>query len=337
MRTGRQRILTGMLLAVSAALFVYPFFMNSLAQLRQKAREKAFCDSALLMSREDLEKERRTAEEYNRSIAKEQESSPFRYRGSEATDPQYEAALGSGDGMMAVIGIETIGLKLPVMHGTAEDVLSYAAGHMYGTSLPCGGSGTHCVIAGHTGLPEAVLFTELVKMKEGDLFYVDVLGERHWYETDQVRVVLPGEESSYLQVEQNRDLITLYTCTPYGVNDHRLLVRGTRRDDLEQSGVRTESGDDRITGILKPVLLAMIPVLLLTGGCFMQPAPAKKRRNYNSDRAAAARRRGCPVHTSLKHIRRSLHENSQIPVCIRHRIPAPSGGSSVYPSACGRT
>jgi sortase A len=145
-----------------------------------------------------------------------------------ADDPEYEGLLNiAGGEMMGYVDIPSIGVSLPIYHYTTDDVLSKGVGHLYGTSLPVGGENTHSVITGHRGLPSSKLFTDLDKVKVGDVFSIYVLGEELDYQVDQIDIVLPDEISS-LSIEPGKDLVTLVTCTPYGVNTHRLLVRGHR-------------------------------------------------------------------------------------------------------------
>lgn len=142
--------------------------------------------------------------------------------------PGYEEALDvTGTGIMGYITIEKLDLELPIYHSTSPDVLQIAAGHLEGTSLPTGGEGTHCVISAHRGLPSAILFSDLDKMEVGDTFTITVLDQLMTYQVDQVLVVDPNQVDA-LQIEEGKDLCTLMTCTPYGVNTQRLLVRGVR-------------------------------------------------------------------------------------------------------------
>ena len=132
-----------------------------------------------------------------------------------------------GTEVMAYVSIPKFHIKCPIYHGTEESVLQTAVGHLEGSSLPVGGKSTHCLISGHRGLPSARLFTDIAKMKEGDTWTVTVLNETLTYECDQIRVVLPDDLTD-LQIEEGKDYCTLITCTPYGINTHRLLVRGHR-------------------------------------------------------------------------------------------------------------
>ena len=149
-----------------------------------------------------------------------------------------------GDGMMSVITIPRINVELPVRHGTDESVLQDGVGHLTNSSLPVGGANTHTVVSGHTGLPSARLFTDLEEVQLGDKFYFETLGKRITYEVDQILVVLPWQADS-LAIEQNQDYCTLITCTPYGVNSHRLLVRGRRVDNEVDWKTEEEKLKDR--------------------------------------------------------------------------------------------
>ena len=135
---------------------------------------------------------------------------------------------------MGYLEIPAIAVRVPILHGTGEDALTQGAGHLIGSSLPVGGSGTHCVLAGHRGLPSSKLFTDLDLVKEGDLLYLHVLDQTLGYEVDQIRIVEPKETES-LKIQLEEDLVTLVTCTPYGVNTQRLLVRGHRIELTEKT------------------------------------------------------------------------------------------------------
>lgn len=139
----------------------------------------------------------------------------------------YRQALNIVDGILGILSIPAIELELPIYHGTGEDVLAKGAGHLPGTALPVGGKGNHTVLTGHTGYPQGKFFTDLTRLKVGDTFSISVLGETLHYQVDQILTVLP-EDTSGLDRDQEKDYCTLVTCTPYGINSHRLLVRGIR-------------------------------------------------------------------------------------------------------------
>ena len=166
---------------------------------------------------------------------------------SESEQEDYNGLLNpGGSGIMGVISIPKVGLELPIYHGTEEAVLQVGAGHIEWSSLPIGGESTHSVISGHSGLPSARLFTDIGKLEEGDKFYIRVLDRTLTYEVDQIRIVLP-EDTSDLAIQEGKDYCTLVTCTPYGINSHRLLVRGRRIENAEDiSNVKIISDAVRI-------------------------------------------------------------------------------------------
>lgn len=213
-----------------------------------------------------------SAQRYNRDLFS---------RGSlfSLTDEQREDYLSQlsidTSGIMGYIEIPTIKVSLPIYHGTSDDVLQIAVGHLEWSSLPVGGESTHCVLSGHRGLPSAKLFTNLDQLSEGDLFVIRTLDEVLTYEVDRILIVLPGEVQT-LGIEEGKDLCTLVTCTPYGVNSHRMLVRGHRVDNQSEA-VRLTADAIRIDPLLVapiaavPLLLALLLLLAVT--------PKKKRRS----------------------------------------------------------
>ena len=208
------------------------------------------------------------AEAYNRSLLTRENS----FFLTEAQQAQYDSLLDiSGTGIMGYIEIPSINVSLPIYHGTSDSVLQIAVGHLDWTSLPVGGESTHCVLSGHRGLPSAKLFTNLDQIVEGDTFIIRVLDEVLTYEVDRILIVEP-EDVTALQIEAGKDLCTLVTCTPYGVNSHRLLVRGHRVEtEQEEAAVRLVSDGIQIEPLLVapvvalPMLLALLLVLLLSG------------------------------------------------------------------------
>ena len=164
-----------------------------------------------------------------------------------------------GSGVMGYIEIPTIKVSLPIYHGTSDDVLQVAVGHLEWSSLPVGGESTHCVLSGHRGLPSAKLFTNLDQLAEGDLFVIRTLDEVLTYEVDRILIVLPSELQA-LAAEEGKDLCTLVTCTPYGVNSHRMLVRGHRVDNQSEA-VRLTADAIRVDPLLVAPIAA-IPLLL---------------------------------------------------------------------------
>lgn len=206
------------------------------------------------------------AREYNAAL-------PGRYKAfflSESDRSTYNALLDvNGTGVMGYIEIPTIQISLPIYHGTEDEVLQIAVGHLDWSSLPVGGEGTHCVLSGHRGLPSAKLFTNLDKLVAGDKFVIRVLDEVMTYEVDQILIVEPNDLSA-LAIEKGKDLCTLVTCTPYGVNSHRLLVRGHRVEN-ESEEIRVTSDAMEIDPLIVapavalPMLLVLLFILLVSG------------------------------------------------------------------------
>ena len=187
------------------------------------------------------------ARAYNKSIQNTEIRDAFN-EAAEETSEEYLAQLNPrGDGIMGIIEIPKIGVRLPIFHGTDDAGLTRGAGHMEGTSLPVGGENTHCGIAGHRGLPSAKLFSDLDQMQRGDVIYLNILGELLVYQVDLISVVLP-HELDYMSIIEGEDYLTLVTCTPYGVNTHRLLVRGKRArlEDLVDTLALADSVDNAL-------------------------------------------------------------------------------------------
>lgn len=216
------------------------------------------------------------ADKYDRLIGEAREYNAAlsgRYKAfflSESDRSTYNALLDvNGTGVMGYIEIPTIQISLPIYHGTEDEVLQIAVGHLDWSSLPVGGEGTHCVLSGHRGLPSAKLFTNLDKLVAGDKFVIRVLDEVMTYEVDQILIVEPNDLSA-LAIEKGKDLCTLVTCTPYGVNSHRLLVRGHRVEN-ESEEIRVTSDAMEIDPLIVapavalPMLLALLFILLVSG------------------------------------------------------------------------
>lgn len=169
----------------------------------------------------------------------------------------------TGTGIMSYIEISSIDVRLPIYHGTDDSVLQAGAGHMIGSSLPVGGSNTHCVVSGHSGLVSSRLLTDLEDMEEGDTFSVHTLGNVLTYQVNQIKIVLPDELDD-LEIADGKDYFTLVTCTPYGVNSHRLLVRGERIDTPENASVEiNEVGHDTVPSIMI-VVIAGVGIVAIT-------------------------------------------------------------------------
>lgn len=214
------------------SLLLYPFVANQWNNHRQKQLISSYEDNLTELTEAgdiDYAKELKKAQAYNDALVPSILPDSFAVADArEEEDSAYMNCLNlTGDGMMGIVEIPKIAIKLPIYHGTSDEVLQQAAGHLEGSSLPIGGKNSHAVISAHRGLPSAALFTDLDKLAEGDHFLIHVLDDTLCYEVDQISVVEP-EQTDSLAVEDGEDLATLLTCTPYGVNSHRLLVRGHR-------------------------------------------------------------------------------------------------------------
>lgn len=219
-------IALSLFLLIGLGLIGYPILSNLWASGEQSTVQAQYTDEVDDMTDTEVESELQAARLYNEALQSVKSAETIDLRG-------YDELLNlTGNAVMCIVEIPAIDVELPVYHGIGEDVLQKGAGHMPGTSLPVGGESTHAVISAHSGLPAARLFTDLDKLEAGDLFYIHVLGETLCYEVDQIVVTIPSDTEA-IQIEKGQDYVTLLTCTPYGVNTHRLLVRGRRTEAPE--------------------------------------------------------------------------------------------------------
>lgn len=210
-------------------LLLYPTFSDWWNSMHQSRAIAAYVETVDAMSQEEIDSIFAAAREYNERLWHRSN----RWVLSAEEQAEYESLLDvSGNGIMGYINIPIIGVNLPIYHGTDEAVLQVASGHLSSTSLPVGGQGTHTAVSGHRGLPSARLFTDLDQLKVGDIFTISVLNEVYTYQIEQIVTVVP-EDTSQMNLFQGEDLCTLQTCTPYGVNSHRLLLRGRRIEDVD--------------------------------------------------------------------------------------------------------
>lgn len=216
------------LVLVGVSVMSYPVVSNWLAERNASRVIQNYGEAVAEYSPGEIAAARQAAIEYNESLAGDPVHDPFVPGSGYALPANYEEVLNlDGGGVMGFIEIPKIGVSLPIMHGTSEEVLAEGVGHIEQTALPIGGEGRHSVLTGHRGLPSAELFTRLDELEEGDEFYLHVLDETMAYRVDEINVVEP-DELAELAAEPGLDLVTLVTCTPYAVNTHRLLVRGVR-------------------------------------------------------------------------------------------------------------
>ena len=246
-----------LILLVGVGIMIYPTFSdwwNSFHQSRAIASYAAVVDE---MDPEAVEAMLDEAYEYNKRLLKKTN----RYVLSDEELEEYNSILDpSGTGVMGYIQIKSIGVNLPIYHGTDESVLQIAIGHIEGTSLPVGGESTHTALSGHRGLPSAKLFSDLDKIQEGDTFTVTVLNKTITYEVDQIEIVLP-EDTSLLNIVAGEDYCTLITCTPYGINTHRLMIRGKRIENIHGDVVIIPSGQHIPEFVVVPAIV--IPLLFI--------------------------------------------------------------------------
>jgi sortase A len=251
------------------SLLLYPTVSDYWNSLHASQAVADYAENVRNLEAEKYEQVLQDAKSYNQMLPYEQTTFAL----SEEEKEAYDALLDiSGTGVMGYIEIPTVNISLPVYHGTEDAVLQIAVGHLEWSSLPVGGESTHCVLSGHRGLPSAKLFTNLDKLVAGDKFIMRVLDEVLTYEVDQILIVEPTDVST-LMIEAGKDLCTLVTCTPYGINSHRLLVRGHRIENQEEAqAIRVTSDAIQIEPLIVapavalPMLLVLLMILLVSGG-----------------------------------------------------------------------
>ncbi|MCH5186994.1 MAG: class C sortase [Oscillospiraceae bacterium] len=228
MRQWTIRILAVLVLLVGVGLVGYPVFNNYLYEKGQERLSNYYASLVREVPVDTLAEHLEECRNYNALLAAESSvmSDPFSNDLDPNTLPYRDLLNFDGRGTMGSIEIPGITDRLMIYHGTKEDVLQQGVGHLQGTSLPIGGAATHCVLSAHCGLPSKKLFTNLDQLELGDVFYLHVAGDTLAYQVDQINIVLP-HETEYIRIEPEGDYVTLVTCTPYGINSHRLLVRGT--------------------------------------------------------------------------------------------------------------
>lgn len=252
-------IITVIVFVTGLSLLLYPTVSNYWNSLHQTKAVANYSDAMEKMSRKKKQDAIDAAKAYNEALL----SNVGRFTPTEEELNTYKSLLDAdGTGMMGYIEIPEIRCELAIYHTVEESVLQVGIGHLEGSSLPVGGSGTHCVLSGHRGLPSAQLFTKLDRLKNGDIFTLHVYDQVLTYEVDQIAIVEP-EDYGLLQIEEGQDLCTLFTCTPYGINTHRLLVRGHRIENRAGSDVRVTSDAAKVSSVLVAVCIA-IPLLIIS-------------------------------------------------------------------------
>lgn len=265
----KKRISTIILILVffvGLSLLLYPTISNYWNSRHQSRAIASYVQNVRDLSKEKSELIWQEAQSYNRSVARTGNLWNISKDQRELYTKQLDI---SGNGIMGYIEIPDIGVSLPIYHGTEDSVLQIAVGHLEGTSLPVGGESSHCVLSGHRGLPSADLFTDIDKMVPGDIFSLNVLDQTLTYEVYEILTILPHEVHN-LSIEKGKDLCTLVTCTPYGINTHRLLVKAKRIDNaVEVGAVRVTADAMQIEPVIvapviaTPMLLILFIILLL--------------------------------------------------------------------------
>ena len=278
MKKNRSTIILILIFLVGLSVMLYPTVSDYINQKNQSRAVASYSEEVENLSDVDYQAYFDAADDYNRRLA---ETPDAFYRPEEVSG--YTDTLDvSGTGIMGYITISKIGVELPIYHGTSDGVLQVAAGHLEGSSLPVGGAGTHAVISAHRGLPSAKLFTNLDELEVGDTFTITVLDRVLTYEVDQISIVLPTE-TDLLQPVEGKDYVTLMTCTPYGINTHRLLVRGKRIENAEnQKHIRVTADALRIEPIIVAPALA-VPMLLVMLVAMLAVPHLRKRKNQREE------------------------------------------------------
>lgn len=250
-------VLLVVLLLAGLSLLLYPTVSDYWNSFRQSKAISNYAEKVAALDEDEYNRILSAAQSYNNKLAKGDQKT------SVDNKTEYEELLNvSGLGIMGYIEIPQISCSLPIYHGTEDSVLQIAIGHIEWSSLPVGGKDTHCVLSGHRGLPSAKLFSNLDELQTGDIFMLRVLDEVLTYEVDQIRIVEP-QETEDLYVVSGEDYCTLVTCTPYGINTHRLLVRGHRIENVEESvNIRITADATQIEPMLVAPFAA-IPLLLV--------------------------------------------------------------------------
>ena len=274
MKKNRSTIILILIFLVGLSVMLYPTVSDYVNQRHQSRALASYDETVNEMSDADYTAYFEAADAYNQRLA----ATPNSFFTPEQVSGYDETLDVSGTGIMGYITIPKISVELPIYHGTDEGVLQVAAGHLEGSSLPVGGAGTHAVISAHRGLPSAKLFTNLDELEVGDRFTITVLNRVLTYEVDQISIVLPTEIDQLLPTE-GMDYVTLMTCTPYGINTHRLLVRGKRVETTEsQKHIRVAADAFRIEPIIVAPILAIPMLLAALVGVLVTPHLRKRSK-----------------------------------------------------------
>ena len=260
------------------ALILYPTFADWWNSFHQSRAVASYMDSVSALDTEQYEEILAEADAYNQKLAE----TGILWTLDEEQEKEYNNQLNVNDsGIMGYIDIPKINITLPIYHGIDEEVLQVAIGHIAGSSLPVGGKNTHCIVSGHRGLPSARLFTDLDKLVDGDTFTMTVLNRTVTYQVDQIRIVEPTDLSDLL-IEEGKDYCTLVTCTPYGINTHRLLVRGHRVANAQGDAPVIADAMQIETIYIAPFLAVPILILLVIGMFILTGRQQRRNRQVKA-------------------------------------------------------
>ena len=263
-------ILFGLMFLLGFAILIYPTVSNQWNTYRQNQLISSYEELIGKMAEEDFTKEWEKANAFNDTIIHNNIfGDVFGENGDDIKNTEYWQILNVGnDGVMGYVSIPKINVKLSIYHGTADDVLQTGIGHLNGTKLPIGGESPHSVLAAHRGLPSARLFTDIDQLERGDMFYIHVLDETLAYQVDQILDMVDKDDNETLQkalqIEEGQDHVTLFTCTPYGVNSHRLLVRGTRVPYNGEEEIESTAAESMLKSIQNYYMIYLILGLSVT-------------------------------------------------------------------------
>ena len=280
MKKNKSTIILILVFFVGLSVMLYPTLSDYVNQLHQSRAVATYAEDVDNLTDADYSAYFEAADAFNAQIAADPDAL---FHADRFTS--YNATLDvTGTGIMGYITIEKIGVELPIYHGTDDSVLQVAAGHLEGTSLPVGGASTHAVISAHRGLPSAKLFTNLDQLEMGDTFTITVLDRVLTYEVDKISIVLPTETDE-LKIAEGKDYVTLMTCTPYGINTHRLLVRGRRVETPDQyKHLRVTAEALKIEPIIVAPIMALPMLLILLIGMLISTRKPKKTRGEEHEK-----------------------------------------------------
>ena len=282
-----KRILIVIILALlGIGLIAYPSVSNYLSEINGSQAIRDYSNQVAASDPDELAAALKDAEIYNQNLTGSPVHDPF-LEGTGMAMPEYYAQVLNIGGVMGYVDIPKINVHLPIYHGTSEEVLRQGIGHLEGSTLPIGGASRHSVLTGHSGLVSAKLFTDLIELEEGDIFYIYILDEILAYQVDQIKVIEPNVTDDLRRIEGG-DYCTLLTCTPYGVNTHRLLVRGSRIEYTAEQHESIQSGaQSRADNFVRFVLLITLEIALnIVLIIFLTTRRSRRKGNGSSGKAS---------------------------------------------------